>query len=124
MEFNWGNKWGRYTQRPRYIIHPTRIVNNAKPSLIDNIFANTIEHTPISDNLSCKISDHLHNFLILQEFGKNIKVIKTSTRDYKHFNKVKFVDELQWRKKYSGQDSIYSRLYARPDNLFPPLSEF
>ena len=31
-----------------YIIHPTRIVDNAKPSLIDNIFANTIEHNPIS----------------------------------------------------------------------------
>ena len=45
--------------------NPTRIVDNATPSLIDNIFANSIDHSPISGNLTCKVSDHLPNFIIL-----------------------------------------------------------
>ena len=44
------------------IIYPTIFVDNAKPSLIDNIFLNNIEYTPVSGNLTCKISDHMPNF--------------------------------------------------------------
>ena len=77
-----------------YILHPTRIVDNAKPSLIDNIFANSIDHSPISGNLTCKISDHLPNFMILQNFDKNIKKTKIRKRNYKHFNEQLFLTEL------------------------------
>ena len=53
-----------------HIVYPTRIVDNSMPSLIDNIFLNTIENNPISGNLTCKISDHMPNFLICQKFDK------------------------------------------------------
>ena len=64
-------------------------------SLIDNIFANTIEHTPISGNLTCKISDHLPNFLILQEFGNDIKKTKITRRSYDKFNNINFLKDLE-----------------------------
>ena len=44
-----------------YIIYPTRIVQNAKPSLIDNIFANCIDKDILSGNLIQNITDHLPN---------------------------------------------------------------
>ena len=45
------------------IMEPTRIVQGNKPSLVDNIFTNSIE--PVSSgNLYQKISDHLPNFAI------------------------------------------------------------
>ena len=77
-----------------YIIQPTRIVDNATPSLIDNIFANTIEHSPISGNLTTKISDHMPNFLIQQQFDKNVKPTKITRRDYRKFNDDMFINEL------------------------------
>ena len=46
------------------ITEPTRIVNGNKPSLIDNIFSNSVEKC-ISGNLFDKISDHLPNFVII-----------------------------------------------------------
>ena len=46
-----------------HIIYPTRIVPNAKPSLLDNIFSNCIYNDIISGNIIDKISDHLPNFI-------------------------------------------------------------
>ena len=47
-----------------HITGPTRITNQ-KPSLIDNIYFNDIESSCVSGNLLCKISDHLPNFIII-----------------------------------------------------------
>ena len=49
------------------IIQPTRIVDKQKPSLIDNIFINSIE-SPVSGNLD-KISDHFPNFIIINKYS-------------------------------------------------------
>ena len=46
------------------ILEPSRIVQGNKPSLVDNIFTNSIEPVT-SGNLYQKISDHLPNFVIL-----------------------------------------------------------
>ena len=46
------------------ILEPTRIVQGNKPSLVDNIFSNSIEPV-VSGNLYQKLSDHLPNFAIL-----------------------------------------------------------
>ena len=53
------------------ILEPTRIVQGNKPSLVDNIFSNSIEPVT-SGNLYQKISDHLPNFVIFN----NIKTKK------------------------------------------------
>ena len=51
------------------IMQPTRIVDRQKPSLIENIFINTIE-SPVSGNLIDKISDHFPNFIIIENIQK------------------------------------------------------
>ena len=75
------------------ITEPTRITNTNKPSLVDNIFINTIEN-PISGNILEHISyDHLPNFVIL-EHGQVNKNIKIKTRNMKNFNQNDFQNEL------------------------------
>ena len=76
------------------ITYPTRIVKNAKSSLIDNIFSNSINREEICGNIIDKISDHMPNFLILQEFKKSELRVKYKKRDYFKFNKLTFNSDL------------------------------
>ena len=84
------------------IIKPTRIVDNSSPSLIDNIFINSLEPTTISGNLINKISDHLPSFTFF-ETGNKIKVKKqTMIRDYRNFNKDNYINEAKEINLYSS----------------------
>ena len=67
------------------IIQPTRVDDYQKPTLIDNIFANTID-APISGNLIDRISDHFRNFVIIVNEGT---MVKPDTIQYKR-NMVNF----------------------------------
>ena len=75
------------------ILEPTRILLGNKPSLVDNIFSNSIEPV-ISGNLYQKISDHLPNFAIFN----NVKPTKTKEyvkkRCSKNFDAIKFQNDL------------------------------
>ena len=65
------------------ITEPTRITNSNKPSLVDNIFINTLEN-PVSGNILEQISyDHLPNFVILDHFQKkkNNNIMKRDKRN-------------------------------------------
>ena len=76
------------------ISKPTRIAGNQKPSLIDNIFVNTIK-SPMCGNLFDKISDHLPNFIIIEDQDIKEKIITNNLqRDTKNYNPVKFHNEL------------------------------
>ena len=78
-----------------HIIYPTRVVDNAEPSLLDNIFMNNNnEYNPISGNITDKISDHMPNFLILQNFQKSPNTNKLQKRDYSNFDGDNFLSEL------------------------------
>ena len=77
------------------IILPTRITTTTK-TLIDNIYSNcTNFNDGTSGNLTLAISDHLAQFLIIQEVTD-----KTSTknniykRDYNNFDRENFVLDL------------------------------
>ena len=61
------------------ITEPTRIVNKSNPSLIDNIFSNSIEAC-ISGNLFEKITDHMPTFVV-----ENIKSKTNETQKYEKF---------------------------------------
>ena len=79
-----------------HILQPTRIINNNKPSLIDNIFLNSIEHDTLSGNLVSKISDHLPNFIFcksinLKSKGKN----RGFYRDFSNFNIDSYIHDLR-----------------------------
>ena len=48
------------------ITEPTRIVNNCRPSLVDNIFINTLDKITSGNMLENISYDHLPNFIIIQ----------------------------------------------------------
>jgi hypothetical protein len=75
------------------ITEPTRIVHGNKPSLVDNIFSNSIE-TCSSGNLFEKISDHLPSFVIIQTIKNKPKPKSTRRRNMKNFNPGNFQADL------------------------------
>ena len=78
-----------------HITLPTRVTEKSA-TLIDNIFANNYEHNCVSDNITTSISDHLPQFLIIEDLkqtpNKEIPII--SFRDYKNFSDDAFKAEL------------------------------
>ena len=69
------------------ILNPTRVSEQTKPSLIDNIFMNFTDLHCYSGNLLEKISDHLSNFLIAEKLILNIKQQQKPTiRDFAKFD--------------------------------------
>ena len=76
------------------ITEPTRITNTNKPSLVDNIFINTLEN-PISGNILEHISyDHLPNFVILEQ-EKIDNTIHIKKRKTNNLNQDEFLIDLQ-----------------------------
>ena len=75
------------------ITEPTRIVNNHKPSLVDNIYSNSIE-TVVSGNLFDKISDHLPSFIIVQNVKNKPQHKPIQRRNMKNFDALKYQADL------------------------------
>ena len=75
------------------ITEPTRIVNNHKPSLVDNIYLNSVE-TCLSGNLFDKISDHLPSFVILQNVKSKPKPKVIQRRNMKNFDALRYQADL------------------------------
>ena len=73
------------------ILQPSRYTDSQKPSLIDNIFINSIENNAWSGNLISKISDHMPSFVILNKSVSKSKCIPQFKRDFKKFNEDEFV---------------------------------
>ena len=74
------------------LVYPTRIVDNARPTLIDNIFSNYLNDNNISGNLL--ISDHLPNFMIIPDYLKSELKVKYQKRDYSLFNEKDYIADL------------------------------
>ena len=81
-----------------YILQPTRITERSA-TLTDNIFANTYAMNAISGNLVSKISDHLPQFLIVENLKVNHKVLNYHKNDFSKFDEEKFINDfslLDW----------------------------
>ena len=78
-----------------HITLPTRVTEESATSP-DNIFTNNYEHNCVSGNITTYISDHLPQFLIIEDLkqtpSKEISTI--SFRDYKNFSDDGFKAEL------------------------------
>ena len=86
------------------IFYPTRIIEKARPSLIDNIFINNLESDTISANIINKISDNMPNFAIIKNSKKNIDISSSRMkRDYSNYDKENFLRQLS---KEDLKDSI------------------
>ena len=78
------------------IVYPTRVVDNAQPSILDNIFINNIDLDMFSGNITDKISDHMPNFLVIKNLGHAyINPSKIKKRDFSKFNKTQFLLDLE-----------------------------
>ena len=75
------------------ITEPTRIVNRNRPSLVDNIFSNTVEEC-ISGNLLDKISDHLPSFIVIENVKNKPKPKSMKRRNMKNFDELKYQADL------------------------------
>ena len=76
------------------ILKPTRVTKNQKPSLIYNIFINYTDNSAWSGNLIANISDHMPNFLVIDQKVSKMKQKPMFKRDFKHFIANKYVSEI------------------------------
>ena len=99
------------------IIKPTRITDHSA-TLIDNIFFNSIEHKIISGNLLCDLSDHLPNFMIVNELTSFTSKRVIYRRDYSTFNGERLLAEVQginWEDKFincQDIDSVFESFHS------------
>ena len=77
------------------ILEPTRYVGNTQPSLIDNIFINNIDKIITSGNIIDKITDHMPNFIIVEDFISHRKRRKYKKRNFKNFDKNAYINDLE-----------------------------
>ena len=75
-----------------YILKPTRITERSA-TLTDDIFANTYAMNVISGNLFFKISDHLPQFLIVDNLKMNYKVLNYYKNDFSKSDEEKFIND-------------------------------
>ena len=76
------------------ILGPTRFVEQNKPSLADNIFVSFRDMHCTSGNIIEKITDHLPNFLIIENLNTQLdSKVKTLKRDLQHFTPEKLTND-------------------------------
>ena len=85
------------------IILPTRVCEKSQ-TLIDNTFISPRNYNCISGNLTVKISDHLIQFLIMENLNPSMKLSDNKfRRNWKKFDENKFTKELEstkWDRVY------------------------
>ena len=72
---------------------PTRVHGNSA-SLIDNVLVNNPDHVTVSGILITDVSDHFSQFCIFKSTREKISPPKFKVRDFSHFNKNSFVDDV------------------------------
>ena len=78
------------------IIKPSRIINDQKLSIVDNIFTNIINKNITSGNLFSKISDHMPNFILIENLVHKPKRRKVTKRDFSKFNEESYQQDLSF----------------------------
>lgn len=101
-----------------HILMPTRITNHSA-TLIDNIFFNSIDFNTISGNILHDLSDHLPNFLIVNQLNTYFPKNKIFKRDYSKFDQESFMKDyetIDWCNHFYGsQDTneLFNKFYQK-----------
>ena len=77
------------------ILEPTRITANNKPSLIDNIFLNTVEKDVHAGNFTTKLSDHLPQFMFIDDVMPIPTKKNREIRNLSKFNPGDYKDDIK-----------------------------
>ena len=76
------------------IIHPSRVVDNQEPSLIDNIFSNNISHEINSGNIYLTLSEHFSQFASITYQKPTCKKNNIYQRDFSKYSAAAFHEEI------------------------------
>ena len=112
---------------------PTR-VKGTTATLIDNILINSYKNKCTSGNITTSVSDHLPQFLIIENFkGQTykMKIPKVAIRDYKNFNSESFqsdIKEIDWSLATENNDvdldfETFFKLFSRTLGKHAPYKE-
>ena len=114
------NNLASYFFQP-HILHPTRITSHSA-TLIDNIFFNSLDHNTISGNILCDLSDHLPNFLLINEIDIT-REEDTYIRDYSNLDERIFIEkfeQIDWDETFQGMNDvnqIFGTFYSTATNI-------
>ena len=112
---------------------PARVTGRTV-TLIGNILINSYENKCTSGNVTTSVSDHLPQFLIIENFKDqtcNIKNPKATIRDYKNFNSESFqsdIKEINWSLAAENNDvdlgfETFFKLFSRTLDKHAPYKE-
>ena len=74
------------------ILHPSRVVENQAPSLIDNIFSNNTSQIILSGNIYLQLSEHFSQFASIQHDKIDVKHVDMYARNYSKYSDERFRD--------------------------------
>ena len=98
------------------IIHPSRIVVNQEPSLIDNILSNNVTDEIRSGNIYFSLSEHFSQFAFVKRGMVHSKKIKMYSRDFSNYSAN------DWRAELESQLGILSHLILTTSSMTLYLS--
>ena len=98
------------------IIHPSRVVENQTPSLIDNIFSNNISDEIMSGNIYFTLSEHFSQFASVKRDKLDIKKVAIFDRDFSKYSANDFRDDVSiqnWNMSHSDSNSLLGDFYFK-----------
>ena len=76
------------------IIHPTRVVEDQEPSLIDNIFSNNVTDEILSGNIFLTLFEHFSQFAFIKREKVDYRKINMYSRDYSKYSAIDWRDDM------------------------------
>ena len=94
------------------ITEPTQIVPGNRPSLVYNTFINNIDKNLHTGNLLDKLTDHIPNFVIIENMNKKTSKQKIKVRDMIHFTPDKHLADPK------DLDSVLLQDFSNVNDMF------
>ena len=97
------------------IIHPSRVVEAQRPSLIDNIFTNNLKDEITSGNIHFMLSEHFSQFISVHRNAIDIKKIDIYGMDFSHFSESSFqvdVSIQNWNTTSNDSNYLMNTFYG------------
>ena len=98
------------------IIHPSRVVENQDPSLIDNIFSNNITDEITSGNIYLTLSEHFSQFASVKREKLDYKKVNRYERDFSKYLPSDFRDDVSiqnWNVDNIDSSILFSDFYHK-----------
>ena len=98
------------------IIHPSRVVENQEPSLIDNIYSNNISDEITSGNIYLTLSEHFSQFASVKRDKFDVKKVNMYHRDFSKYSPTDFRDDISiqnWKMDSTDSSELFSDFFVK-----------